>query len=124
VNIETKPGRTLGVRAAQGNKPAVPASRENGGLRGNTLRVIAEGLMKVGKLANCAIDVVSAFGMIAGVHVGLHRLKDNRRKPDVLRVDYLTADDDEFAVTRDSARGADYMFELKTIHKWPAAQHR
>jgi hypothetical protein len=107
-----------------GDKPALPASRKNCRLRRDALRVIAEGLMKVGKLANSAVDLVGAFRVIAGVHVGFHRLKDNRRKPLGLRVNGLTADDDNFGVTRDSARRADDMFELRTIHKWRCVQCR
>ena len=41
----------------------------------------------------------------------------NRRKPHLLRVNSLTADDDDFGIIRNSARGADDMFELSTIHK-------
>src|SRR5439155_8420235 len=52
VHVEAKAGRALGVRAAQRDKPALPASRKNCRLRRDALRVIAEGLMTVGKLAN------------------------------------------------------------------------
>jgi hypothetical protein len=54
------------------------------------------------KLANGKVNIVGAFGVVTGIHVGFFRYVSNRGKPHVLRVNGLTADD-YFGVIRDSA---------------------
>ena len=49
--------------------------------------------MKSRKLANGKVNIVGAFGVVTGIHVGFFRYVSNRGKPHVLRVNGLTADD-------------------------------
>ena len=55
--------------------------------------------------------------MVARIHVRFRRPERYGRKLLRLRVDRLTADDDNLGVTRDLTGGRNNMFELNTIHR-------
>lgn len=86
------------------------------------MRVIAVRRVKRRKLANSGVDLVGPFGVVARINVRLRRPKGNRRKPHLLRVNGLTANDDDLGIIRDLAGRADDMFELNTIHRLSGAR--
>jgi len=60
--------------------------------------------------------------IVAYIHIGIFRQICDWGKVLPLRVNGLTADDDNFGVTGNSARRADDVFELSAIHRWPGVQ--
>lgn len=79
------------------------------------MRVITVRLVKLRKFANIRVDQISTLGMVARIY--FKRLKGNRRKLFRLRVDRLTANNNDLGVTRDLTGRANNMFELNTIYR-------
>jgi hypothetical protein len=92
---------------------------KDGGRGTDAVPVITVRVVERRKLSDGSVNLVGAFGMVARIHICFVRLKGNRRQFHALRVDGLTADDDDLGITRDLACRPDGMFELSAIHKRP-----
>ena len=100
----------------------LPARRKDSCIDLDAVRVIPVRLMKNRKFANGKINIVGEFRVITRIHIGIFRQIGDWGKVHLLGVNGLTADNDDFGVTGDSARRADDVFELSTIHRWRGVQ--
>jgi hypothetical protein len=81
------------------------------------LRVVAERLVKCGKLTDGPIDELPAFRFVLGIDVGFvgtQHLFGGIRK---LRENGLTPDDNQLIVVGNSRRRADEVLEVSPLHE-------
>ena len=95
---------------------------QGGGVRADTLRVIAVLLVERRSLADGTVHLVGQSRVALWIQVGLHRREQTDRRVGKLAEHGLAADHDDLAFAGDAPRRADQMLKLGTLHTRAAAR--
>jgi hypothetical protein len=101
----------------QRDDPLLPPVWRLGGLWPDAVSEVAEGLVKARAVAQSAVDLCPALGVVQRVDVGLHGLQQLLGRVLDRSQDGLAADDHELLVAGDLCSRGENMFELAAPHR-------
>ena len=101
-------------RNLMSDETALPTLRCLGGLRPDTMRVIAERSMKRRAVAKRPVDRGGRAGEVERVYVDLERDEQRAGRVIVGTENRLAADDDELIMSRHLSGGRDHVLEILT----------